>query len=130
MGETGRKLGDIDWSSDTARHYRAHILAPWFAHWLHDKPMNQPEAVTFRTGSNVWKSYDKWPPTEGITTKKVYFRADGKLSWEPPTEQEASDSYISDPANLWPESFIVRPGHNFRLARDPPGALREAPKRR
>ena len=41
MGESGRKLGDIDWGSDISRYYRAHIFAPWFAHWLHDKPLNQ-----------------------------------------------------------------------------------------
>ncbi len=71
MGESGRKLGDIDWGSDISRYYRAHIFAPWFAHWLHDKPLNQPEAVTFETGTNEWKSYDKWPPTQGVTDKKA-----------------------------------------------------------
>jgi putative CocE/NonD family hydrolase len=30
--DTGRKLGDIDWGSDTSRYFRSQILAPWFAH--------------------------------------------------------------------------------------------------
>ena len=100
--ETGRKLGDIDWGSDTARYFRAHILAPWFAHWLHDKPLNQPEAITFQTGTNIWKSYDEWPPRQGIVEKKLYLRADGKLSFEPPSDPDGFDSYISDPANPVP----------------------------
>ena len=102
MDKSGRKLGDVDWGSDISRYYRAHILAPWFAHWLHDKPLNEPEAVTFETGTNVWKSYDGWPPKKGITEKKLYLRAGGKLSFDRPLEQEAFDSYISDPANPVP----------------------------
>ena len=62
----------------------------------------EPAALTFETGTNVWKSYDEWPPRKGITDKKLYLRAGGKLSFEPPAEQEAFDSYISDPANPVP----------------------------
>jgi putative CocE/NonD family hydrolase len=102
LGETGRKLGDLDWDSDTARYYREHILAPWFAHWLHDKPLNQPEAITFQTGTNIWKSYDEWPPKKGITEKKLYLRASGKLSFEAPGDQDGFDAYLSDPANPVP----------------------------
>jgi putative CocE/NonD family hydrolase len=42
MQESGRKLGDIDWGSDISRYFRSHIMAPWFAHWLHDKPLSEP----------------------------------------------------------------------------------------
>jgi putative CocE/NonD family hydrolase len=101
MSDSGRKLGDIDWGSDISRYYRAHIFAPWFAHWLHDKPLNQPEAITFETGSNQWKSYDKWPP-QGVTEKRLYLHADGKASFDAPGESDAFDSYISDPANPVP----------------------------
>jgi len=62
---TGRKLGNFDFDSDTARHFRAKIQAPWFAYWLHGKgKLQQPEALTFQTGTNQWKSYDAWPPTQ------------------------------------------------------------------
>ena len=107
MDEAGRKLGDIDWGSDTARYYRKNILAPWFAHWLHDKPLEQPEAITFQTGSNIWKSYEEWPPKQGVVTKRLYLRADGKLSFDAPSDQEAFDSYISDPSN--PVPYRPRP---------------------
>ena len=107
-GETGRKLGDFDWNSDTSRYYRSQIVAPWFGHWLRDEPMNLPEATTFQTGSNIWKTYDHWPPTQGITQKKLYLRADGKLSFDaPPDGQDAFDTYISDPAN--PVPYRYRP---------------------
>jgi hypothetical protein len=107
MEKSGRKLGDIDWGSDISRYYRSQILAPWFAHWLHDKPLTEPEALTYETGTNVWKSYDEWPPKKGITEKKLYLRSGGKLSFLAPSEQDAFDSYISDPAN--PVPYRKRP---------------------
>jgi putative CocE/NonD family hydrolase len=106
--ESGRKLGDIDWDSDTSRYYRSQIVGPWFAHYLRDEALNLTEATIFQTGSNVWKTYDQWPPREGIKEKKLYLRADGKLSFDAPAEgQEAFDTYISDPAN--PVPYRPRP---------------------
>ncbi len=101
-GDTGRKLGDVDWGSDTARYYRSHILAPWFAHWLHDRPLDQPEAITFQTGTNIWRSYDQWPPKEGVKEEKLYLHANGRLSFDAPGDTDAFDSYVSDPANPVP----------------------------
>jgi hypothetical protein len=102
MDESGRKLGDMDWGRDISEDFQVRILAPWFAHWLYDKPLVQPEAITFQTGSNQWMSYDKWPPTEGMTEKKLYLRAKGKASFDAPSEPDAFDSYVSDPANPVP----------------------------
>jgi uncharacterized protein len=107
MRGNGGKLGDIDWGSESARDYRANILAPWFAHWLHDKPLHQPEAVTFQTGSNRWKSYEEWPPKQGMSLRKLYFRAGGRLSFDSPSESSAFDAYVSDPAN--PVPYRQRP---------------------
>ena len=107
MDESGRTLGDIDWGSNTARYSRRNILAPWFAHWLHDNPLQQPEAVGFQTGTNVWRNYDEWPPKRSVVERKLYFRSDGGLSFEAPADQEAFDSYVSDPAN--PVPYRPRP---------------------
>jgi hypothetical protein len=110
MHGSGRVLGNIDFGSDTSKYYRANIFAPWFAYWLRDKgPLKEAEAVTFQTGSNVWKSYDEWPPRTGFTDKKLYFHADRKLSFDPPADagEDAADSYVSDPAN--PVPYRPRP---------------------
>ncbi len=108
MSGPGRTLGDIDFGSDTAKYYRANILAPWFAYWLHGKgSLKEAEAVSFQTGSNVWRSYDEWPPKRGIESRKLFFRADGKLSFDAPMEADGFDSYVSDPAN--PVPYRPRP---------------------
>jgi uncharacterized protein len=106
----GRKLGNVNFDTATSRTYRELIQAPWFAYWLKDKGKGDfPEARTFRTGSNVWKSYDAWPPRKDITLKNLYFHANGKLSFEAPQTDEMSDldSYVSDPAH--PVPYRTRP---------------------
>ena len=75
-----------------------------FAYWLKGK--GAPPAhrvVTFETGVNSWKSWDAWPPGEGVKARKLYLHGNGQLSFDPPAPAAtASDSYISDPANPVP----------------------------
>ncbi|HVH61769.1 MAG TPA: CocE/NonD family hydrolase [Candidatus Sulfotelmatobacter sp.] len=100
----GNSLGLIPFGSDTALYFRRNIEAPWFAYWLKDKgSLPLKEALLFQTGSDTWVKFDSWPPRDA-KAKNLYFREDGKLSFEPPTEQstEAFDSYTSDPAHPVP----------------------------
>jgi putative CocE/NonD family hydrolase len=104
-GGDGDKLGNIDFKNATGKYFREKIEAPWFAYHLKGKgSINQPEAVTFQTGSNEWKTYDQWPPTNITTERKLYFHANGKLSFDPPAADgnKEFDSYVSDPANPVP----------------------------
>ncbi|HEX6124848.1 MAG TPA: CocE/NonD family hydrolase [Pyrinomonadaceae bacterium] len=108
-GGRGRRLGAIDFGSDTGRYFRAEILAPFFAYHLKGKgSLKLPEASIFRSGSNVWKAYDEWTPTRGLQKGALYFNADGKLSFSKPAGSgEAFDSYKSDPAD--PVPYRKRP---------------------
>ena len=104
-GGDGDKLGNIEFKNATGKHFREKIEAPWFAYHLKGKgSLNQPEAITFRTGSNEWKTYDRWPPTNLTTERKLYFRAGGRLSFDPPPAAGDGefDAYISDPARPVP----------------------------
>ena len=106
----GNKLGNIDFVDSTGQYFRRHIQAPWFAYYLKDKGTgNFQEAVTFETGSNVWKTYDSWPPRHSVTDRSLYFRQDGALSFDPPplATKDAFDSYVSDPAK--PVPYRPRP---------------------
>jgi len=53
--------------------------------------------------------HDAWPPKRNIVARRLYFQADGNLSFDqPPTKaRPAFDSYISDPAN--PVPYRPRP---------------------
>ena len=106
----GGNLGNIKFDSNTSQYYREKIEAPWFAYWLKDKgKLEISEAITFQTGANEWKKYDQWPPRYTTIDRKLYFHADGKLSFDQPleTDPRAFDSYISDPAN--PVPYRPRP---------------------
>ena len=105
----GRTLGAVDFGSDTSRYYREQVEAPWFAHWLKDKPkVDLPEVLSFRTGTNQWQHYDAWPPTSGIKEAKLYFQAAGALSFAAPSDDsDAHDQYLSDPSK--PVPYVPRP---------------------
>jgi len=101
----GQKLGNIDFGSKTSEYYRRDILARFLAYHLKGKSNpDLPEALTFRTGANEWMRHEAWPPKREVVNRKLYFHADGKLSFDPPpaTAQQAFESYISDPANPVP----------------------------
>jgi putative CocE/NonD family hydrolase len=103
-GGTGSSLGAIPFGSDTSVYFRQKIEAPWFAYWLKDKgALPFKEAMLFQTGSDTWTPFDSWPPREAQTSS-LYFREDGKLSFDAPqtSAAEAFDAYVSDPAHPVP----------------------------
>jgi putative CocE/NonD family hydrolase len=120
----GQKLGRIEFGSATAVHYRRNVLAPFLAYYLKGKGnLNQPEALTFRTGANEWVRHDSWPPKRNVVARRLYFQADGRLSFDPPpaTTRDAFDSYVSDPANpvpYRPRPIEVRSGWTTWLVQD------------
>jgi putative CocE/NonD family hydrolase len=99
----GSHLGEIQFDSNTCKYFRQHIEAPWFAYWLHDRGSRDfAEATVFQTGANRWEQYDSWPPANAQPAK-LYLRNGGKLSFDAPAaDQNASDSYLSDPAHPVP----------------------------
>jgi putative CocE/NonD family hydrolase len=104
----GDSLGPIRFGSSTADWYRANVLRPWFAWYLHGKGSGTfPEAWIFEAGENRWHTFDAWPP-KNVQPRKLYLRAGGKLSFDPPPAGAGQyDSYVSDP--LHPVPYIPRP---------------------
>ena len=106
-GGDGRRLGALDFGSDTSAHYRERIFEPWFDYWLRDQgTLHLAEATTFETGANEWKEYDSWPPKQGVAMRSLYFREGGRLSFDAPAGA-GYDQYVSDPSN--PVPYRPRP---------------------
>ena len=98
----GRRLGSVDFAADTAAYYRERVVVPFFELHLKDRGDPSPgHAHVFETGTNVWRRYPAWPPPEA-KPQMLYFRQGGRLSFESPTESDASDSWVSDPAKPVP----------------------------
>ena len=107
----GESIGIIPFGGhETAREFREMIEAPFFRYYLHgvgEKPTWK--ANIFQSGSNTWHTYAAWPPKEAKTTK-LYFHADGSLSFTEPGKSagaKAFREYVSDPAN--PVPYRQRP---------------------
>jgi uncharacterized protein len=92
----GSHLGDVQFNAKTSEYFRANIQFPFFEHYLKGKGAAPSKAVVFETGTNVWRSFDTWPP-KAATPKVLYFHASGKLSFDAPTEAQSKDEYVSDP---------------------------------
>jgi len=98
----GEGLGDVRFGSKTSVFYRENIELPFFNYYLKEKgELKLPEAYFFETGSNRWKTYDQWPPSNARSAS-LYLNANGKLSFTAPPDSNAFDEYISDPARPVP----------------------------
>jgi hypothetical protein len=101
-----RHLGNLDYTEPIGNEYRARIEAKFFAHYLKDEPGTNPSGfdlentASFQTGSNTWKYYSHFPPSESRPTS-LYLEGAGLLSWSSSTAP-AKTSYESDPANPVP----------------------------
>jgi putative CocE/NonD family hydrolase len=107
---SSRHLGNLDYTEPIGKEYRAQIEARFFAHYLKDEPGTNPsgfdleDAASFQTGSNTWKRYSHFPPTESQPTS-LHLLGSGLLSWSGAADQgqgAAKTSYVSDPANPVP----------------------------
>lgn len=92
----GSHLGDVQFNANTAAYFRTDIQFPFFEHYLKGTGKTPARVIVFETGTNVWRRYDTWPP-KSAAPRTLYFRAGGELSFDPPTESQSEDKYISDP---------------------------------
>ncbi len=103
----GDQLGNIRFGSPTSRHFQTDVQFPFFQCHLKDVcEKTLSEATVFETGSNAWRTYDTWPPKTG-EPRKLYFHANGKLSFEAP-RGVGVDEYVNDPARPVPFSAETR----------------------
>jgi hypothetical protein len=80
--------------------FRAAFLEPFETRCLDGAPVDMPAVSAYETGTNRWRTYDRWPPD--VPERRLYLRANRTLSFEPPTTDEPADTYVSDPANPVP----------------------------
>lgn len=100
----GDKLGGVSFGSATSKYYRENIEFPFFMHFLKEQGgLTLPEAYVFETGSNIWKTYEVWPPANS-ERREIYLHSNGKLGFTAPSGGAATgyDEYVSDPAKPVP----------------------------
>jgi putative CocE/NonD family hydrolase len=104
----GTHHGNIQFGSNTSEYYQQHFEIPFFNYFLKGKgDVSQiAEANIFVTGSNQWKTFTQWPPSNK-DDKEMYLQSGGKLNWSKPAGASSFSEYISDPAKPVPyEEFV------------------------
>jgi uncharacterized protein len=100
---TGDRLGAIPFGTPASEYFRDSVQAPWFAYFLKDKGrLDLPDTLTFESGTNRWQRWDAWPPVARTEARRLYFGPNETLSFDPPSDRESFDSYVSDPAHPVP----------------------------
>jgi len=114
----GSKLGDLNFDSNTAKHFRNEVLVPFLQRFLHESKVELPSPVTvFETGTNRWHMFDQWPPKG--KKARLYLQPEGKLAFTPPNHGSESTEFISDPEN--PIPYAPRP--NWAINYDNPPSI-------
>jgi uncharacterized protein len=98
-GQWGRSKGDsigmIALGSNTGVEFR-NLQKKWFDFYLKGIGDGKfEEAYTFQTGSDIWKTYNSWPPREAVI-RPLFAAANFKASFSKPSV-DGSVSYVSDP---------------------------------
>lgn len=102
-----RKHGDLDFG-EHANVDRTSVELRWFDHWLKgiDTGMlDEPPVSVFVMGRNEWRQASAYPLPETKYTKLYLdsdgransYRGDGKLRWEPASNNSPADKYRYNP---------------------------------
>lgn len=114
----GSRLGALNFDEDTAKRFREDVLSRFLRRYLHEDAVEPPAPVTvFETGTNRWRKFDRWPPTEKQI--RVYLQPDGGLAFAPPAIDSSTTEFVSDPAK--PVPYAPRP--NWGIEYDNPPAI-------
>jgi hypothetical protein len=106
----GDTLGNLKFVEKTGPFFREQIEFPFFLQYLKGKGgglkaepgTTNPRAWIFVTGSDQWRQFDTWPPSNAVR-RSLYLDAGGKLAFAAPRGRGGQfDEYISDPAKPVP----------------------------
>ncbi len=106
----GTRVGNVDFGQKTGEYYREQIEFAFFSEVLKGKKVRDLSVASmFETGTNRWREFDAWPPLT-VTPRTFFLRAGGTLTTEAPSDAEAFDQYVSDPARPVPYVGHVQMG--------------------
>jgi hypothetical protein len=102
-GGPAEKLGDLNFGAKTGDVFRDRMEVPFLMQTLKEKPAERlPKAWMFATGTNEWRRFDGWPPSNAVH-RALYLQPGGKLAFGPaPEPADQFDEYTSDPAKPVP----------------------------
>ena len=101
----GDTLGALRFGSETGERFRQEMLIPFLDEHLRDAgPCGLAPVTAFETGSNTWRTHDRWPASTG--QREVFLSSGGQLTLDEPVG-DGFEEYVSDPAK--PVPYYPRP---------------------
>lgn len=109
---TTAKLGEVDFGPHALIDLEAYWLR-WLDAQLDGEPWGDEPVRLFVMGVNEWRDVSAWPPP-GMELRPLHLRSggaansrlgDGRLTWEPPGDDEPDDRYDYSPER--PVPFIT-----------------------
>lgn len=95
-GTDEKPLDNIEFYGKPAKHFRENIELPFFREYLKGTGQPPAEAFIFETGTDQWRQFETWPPTNAVR-RALYLRGGGTLSFDQDTARRSFDEYTSDP---------------------------------
>ncbi len=110
----GYRLGDITFGDSTGEYFRKEIQLPFFKYYLKGEgDFAKTEARMFNTGTNRWRSFDRWPP-KNIQKATLSLEAGHKLTFGKPEKNKTDHyDYVSDPRKPVPYTARVMDSRTF-----------------
>jgi putative CocE/NonD family hydrolase len=114
----GEMIGDVSYGPTASRWLldSTDLHLRFFDDVRTGKPDGALPVRVFVMGENRWRDEPDWPPP-GTADRRLYLRADGALTCEPPTAGEQPDTYAYDPADPVPTlgGQTLLPGHEISI---------------
>ncbi len=102
-------VNHIYYGDSVSTFYQTKIEKPFFDYHLKDTGnLSLPAAFLFDTGTKEWKTFGSWPPAD-LSPIRLRFAENGTLRINEPVNEEATFSYMSDPAHPVPHRSEVAP---------------------
>jgi len=108
----GDRLGNVMFGGKHSQHYQQEIELRFFEHYLKgdgSEAHNLPEAYVFETGTNRWRSFETWPPSQ-VHAQSLYLADQGALIATEPSVARGVDSFVSDPHHPVPYTQEITTG--------------------
>ena len=100
--EDWKRFGTLDFKINVNKYFQDSIEAAFFNYYLKDKgSFNAAEATVYETGTNRWRQFGQWPPSN--TAETIYYLGANKsLSREKNKATNSFSEFVSDPAKPVP----------------------------
>jgi uncharacterized protein len=97
----GSRVGTAQFGQNTSAFFQQEVELRFFEHHLRGSADPKlAAALVFETGTNRWRSFEAWPPSQAVP-RTLYFQGGGGLAFQAP-EKAGSVTFVSDPAQPVP----------------------------